>query len=58
MALFQKSVLKKFIAELNEDQNKVQKLQSKINRLDSEIDQVVYELYGLKEAEIKLVKGK
>jgi type I restriction-modification system DNA methylase subunit len=32
-------------------------LQSEIDRIDREIDQMVYELYGLTEEEIKVVKG-
>ncbi|MCA1763430.1 MAG: hypothetical protein LC664_10615 [Flavobacteriales bacterium] len=32
-------------------------LQSDIDRLDREIDVIVYELYGLTEEEIKVVEG-
>lgn len=31
--------------------------QTEINRLDAEIDQMVYELYGLTEEEIRIVEG-
>jgi type II restriction/modification system DNA methylase subunit YeeA len=33
-------------------------LQSEINKTDKEIDQMVYELYGLTEEEIEIVEGK
>lgn len=36
---------------------KAQALQSEINKTDSEIDQMVYALYGLTEEEIKIVEG-
>lgn len=32
-------------------------LQSEITRINAEIDQLVYKLYGLTEEEIKIVKG-
>ena len=31
--------------------------QTKINRIDAEIDALVYELYGLTEEEIRIVEG-
>ena len=54
MALFQNSVLKKYLA--------TQSLQSDITRLDREIDALVYDLYGLygvyglTEEEIRIVE--
>ena len=33
-------------------------LQKRITRVDEEIDQIVYELYGLTEEEIRMVKGR
>lgn len=47
MSLFQKSVEKK---------QKAQTLQSEIDKTDKEIDQLVYELYGLTEEGIKIVE--
>lgn len=41
----------------NEQKQKAQLLKSDINRVDAEIDQKVYQLYGLTEDEIKIVKG-
>jgi len=41
----------------NEQKQKAQLLKSDINRVDAEIDQMVYQLYGLTEDEIKIVKG-
>lgn len=41
----------------NEQKEKALTLQSEINRLDAEIDQMVYELYGLTEEEIRIVEG-
>jgi hypothetical protein len=40
----------------NEQKAKAQILQSEIDKTDSEIDQMVYELYGLTEDEIKIVE--
>jgi type I restriction-modification system DNA methylase subunit len=40
----------------NEQKQKVQELQAEINQTDKEIDQMVYELYGLTEDEIKIVE--
>lgn len=42
----------------NEQKQKVQALKSEINRVDAEIDKMVYELYGLTEEEIKIVERK
>ncbi len=39
------------------DKKEVLELQSQINQTDKEIDQMVYELYGLSEDEIKIVEG-
>lgn len=41
----------------NEQKEKAIALQTEINRLDAEIDQMVYELYGLTEEEIRIVEG-
>ncbi len=41
----------------NEQKQKTQELKSEINRVDAEIDKMVYELYGLSEKEIKIVEG-
>ena len=40
----------------NSYKNEINKLQDEINTTDKEIDQMVYELYGLSEAEIKIVE--
>jgi hypothetical protein len=40
----------------NEQKQKAQILKSEINRIDREIDQMVYELYGLTEEEIRIVE--
>jgi hypothetical protein len=52
------------ILELNKELQKVgklsdkgEKLQEEINKIDKEIDQKVYELYGLTLEEIKLVES-
>ena len=43
--------------ELFEDKRKkAVELQTEINRIDNQIDQMVYELYGLTEEEIKIVE--
>lgn len=69
--MFQSSVLKKYKASLSGEtlaetykrlvdftrkKSQAQALQQEINRLDHEIDQIVYELYGLTEDEIKIVE--
>jgi hypothetical protein len=72
MALFQTSVLKKYLAGQEqapmhaafgtyltysrEQKVKAQALQSDISRLDREIEALVYELYGLTEEEIRVVE--
>ncbi|GAI65506.1 unnamed protein product [marine sediment metagenome] len=38
--------------------NEINQLQYEINITDKKIDQMVYELYGLTEEEIKIVEGK
>ncbi len=40
----------------NEQKEKAQQLKAEINKTDREIDQMVYELYGLTEDEIKIVE--
>jgi hypothetical protein len=40
-----------------EQKQKALALQSEINRIDAEIDRLVYELYGLTEEEIRIVEG-
>ena len=40
----------------NEEKQKAQELKQQINQTDKEIDQLVYELYGLTEEEIKIVE--
>ncbi len=40
----------------NEQKQKAQTLKAEINKTDKEIDQLVYELYGLTEEEIKIVE--
>jgi hypothetical protein len=71
MALFQNSVLKKYLgaedqplikeakwmAYFNEQKAKAQAIQADINRIYKEIDALVYELYGLTEEEIRIVEG-
>lgn len=42
----------------NLDDNKQAALQKRIARADEEIDQIVYELYGLTEEEIRIVEGR
>ncbi len=42
----------------NEQKSKADELKTKIAQTDSEIDAMVYELYGLSEEEIKIVEGK
>jgi len=51
MALFQNSVLNKYL------KLQAQALKSEIDKTDNEIDQMVYQLYGLTEDEIKIVEG-
>ncbi|EKB48025.1 TaqI-like C-terminal specificity domain-containing protein [Cecembia lonarensis] len=41
----------------NEQKAKAQALQADMNRIDKEIDALVYELYGLTEEEIRIVEG-
>lgn len=50
MALFQKSVLNKYLRE-------AQVLQTEIQKTEKEIDQMVYALYGLTEEEIGILEG-
>jgi len=40
----------------NEQKQKAQELKSDIDRIDNEIDQMVYELYGLTDDEIAIVE--
>ncbi len=46
-----------WLTYFNEQKAKANALQADINRIDKEIDQMVYELYGLTEEEIKIVEG-
>jgi hypothetical protein len=46
-----------WMAYFNEQKQKAGTLQSEINRIDAEIDKLVYELYGLTEEEIRIVEG-
>jgi type I restriction-modification system DNA methylase subunit len=46
-----------WMAYFKEQKEKALTLQSDITRLDREIDQLVYELYGLTEEEIRIVEG-
>lgn len=39
-----------------DNKNKAQELQTQITRTEKEIDQMVYELYGLTDAEIQIVE--
>jgi len=68
MPIFQKSVVNKHLANLDSGQIKweeffnnykteLNSLQSEINKTDKEIDQMVYELYGLTDEEIEIVEG-
>jgi type I restriction-modification system DNA methylase subunit/REP element-mobilizing transposase RayT len=41
----------------NEQKQKAQTIKSEINRIDKEIDEMVYELYGLTKEEIKIVEN-
>lgn len=41
----------------NEQKQKAQELKSEINRVDAEIDKMVYQLYGLTDEEIKIVEN-
>ena len=41
----------------NAQKQKAQALKAEINRVDEEIDKMVYQLYGLTEEEIKIVEG-
>ncbi len=54
MALFQTSVLKKYPAQ--QDQTAVDKAYRKFT-LEQQIDAMVYELHGLSNEEIKIVKN-
>ena len=46
-----------WIQYFNEQKQKAQVLKSEINRVDAEIDKMVYQLYGLSEEEIKIVEN-
>ncbi|MBL7047852.1 MAG: N-6 DNA methylase, partial [Candidatus Marinimicrobia bacterium] len=45
-----------WMAYFNEQSKKANALQTEINRIEKEIDQMVYKLYGLTEEEIKIVE--
>ena len=47
-----------WIPYFSEQKQKAQELKSEINRIDDEIDQKVYQFYGLTAEEIKVVEGK
>lgn len=47
-----------WMSYFNAQKEKANTLQAEINRIDAAIDQIVYELYGLTEEEIKIVEGK
>ena len=66
MSIFQKSVINKHLQNLDSNQveweeffnkykTEINTLQSKIDKTDQEIDQMVSELYGLIEEEIEIV---
>lgn len=67
MALYQSSVLEKYLAAqdekfewmeyFNKKKAEANALQAEIDALDRQIDQMVYELYGLTEEEIRIVEG-
>ncbi|AEV31531.1 Eco57I restriction-modification methylase domain-containing protein [Owenweeksia hongkongensis] len=46
-----------WMSYFNAQKDKANTLQAEINRIDKEIDQMVYELYGLTEEEIKIVEN-
>nr|WP_288934826.1 DNA methyltransferase [uncultured Allomuricauda sp.] len=46
-----------WIPYFNEQKQKVQELKSEINMVDAEINQLVYQLYGLTKEEIKIIEG-
>ncbi|WP_149277146.1 Eco57I restriction-modification methylase domain-containing protein [Pareuzebyella sediminis] len=46
-----------WMAYFNEQRQKAQVLKAQIDQIDKEIDQMVYELYGLNEDEIKIIEG-
>ncbi len=50
-------VIKRVVDEWNQLQKEKAELEEKIERTDKEIDQMVYELYGLTKDEIKIVEG-
>ncbi len=45
------------MAYFNAQKQKANALQAEIDRLDKELDQMVYGLYGLTEEEIRVVEG-
>lgn len=47
-----------WMGHFNKKKAEANALQSEIDRIDREIDQMVYELYGLSEEEIKIVEGR
>ena len=52
-----KSVEMEWMEVFEEKKVEVLKLKSEIDRIDKEIDQLVYELYGLTDNEIAIVEG-
>jgi len=62
-SVFKKNKIKLSISEeaewlqyFNEQKAKATELQNQINQTDTEIDQMVYQLYGLTDEEIKIVE--
>ncbi|MBY9013544.1 MAG: N-6 DNA methylase, partial [Candidatus Lokiarchaeota archaeon] len=49
-------VVRKVVKEWDNLQKEINKLEDKIEKTDNEIDRMVYELYGLTEEEIKIVR--
>jgi hypothetical protein len=47
----------KWLERFEEKQTEIKKLQSTLTRTDTEIDKMVYALYGLSEEEIAVVEG-
>ena len=50
-------VVRKVVKEWKDLQQEIENLEDKIEETDSEIDQMVYELYDLDDDEIEIVEG-
>ncbi len=50
--------LNKELQEIAKDSDKYHKIQQEIEKIDKEIDQKIYKLYGLVDEEIKIIEGK